>query len=221
MQKGDLTLEFIVFDLDNTLYPRDAGLLQEIGQLIQVWVQREFDISWEDAGSLRKAYLHRYGTTMGGLIAEHDVDVHDYLTFVHDLPVEDYLSPNPALCEMLSHIPLRKVIYTNATSGYGHRVLRALGVDEYFEQVIGVEEVALRNKAYLDAYERMLELLGAAGEACIMVEDWPRNLEPAKALGMTTVLVDPDGEGVADEHIDYVVADVLDVDWVVEELLRR
>jgi putative hydrolase of the HAD superfamily len=214
-------LEFIVFDLDNTLYPREAGLLQKIGHLIRVWVQREFDLSWEDAEVLRKEYLHRYGTTMGGLIEEHDVDVHDYLAFVHDIPVEEYLRPNPALQEMLTNIPLRRVIYTNATSSYGWRVLRALGVERYFEQVIGVEEVALRNKAYLDAYERMLKLLGAEGEACIMVEDWPRNLEPAKTLGMRTVLVDPDEEGVANEYIDYVVADVLDVDWVVEEMLRE
>lgn len=210
-----MALKFIIFDLDDTLYPRTSGLLQEVGHRIQLWLCNHLDLSWEEAIAMRREHFQRYGTTMGGLIAEHDVDVHDYLIFVHDISVEEYLDPNPALAAMLDSIPLRKAIYTNATSEYGWRVLRALGVVDHFERVIGIEEVGLRNKPYWDACERMLALLDAQGPECILVEDWARNLRPAKALGLTTVLVDAE----PDEGVDFVVGSVLEVGEVVTGLL--
>jgi len=211
-----MALKFIIFDLDDTLYPRDSGLMQEVGRRIQTWLCDHLGVTWEEAIVLRREYFHRYGTTMGGLIAEHDVDVHDYLVFVHDIPVEEYLESNPALDAMLASIPLRKAVYTNSTAEYGWRVLRALGVADHFERVIGIEEVGLRNKPYRDAYERMLALLDAQGPECILVEDAARNLRPAKALGITTVLVDAEpGEGV-----DFVVESVLEVGRVVAQMLN-
>jgi len=117
---------------------------------------------------------------------------------------------------MLADIPLRKAIYTNATAEYGGRVLQALGVTHHFEQIVGIEETGLRNKPYLDACEHMLALLGVQGPQCILVEDSARNLRPAKALGLTTVLVDGDPP---DENVDYVVRGVLEVGRLVEEIL--
>ena len=214
------SVKFIIFDLDDTLYPRHNGLMQEVGLRIQVWLRDHLGLTWEEAIALRHQYFQQYGTTMGGLVAEHDVDVHDYLTFVHDVPVEEYLGPDPALAAMLDSIPLRKVVYTNATSAYAWRVLRALGVADQFEQVIGVEEVGLRNKINRDAYERMLALLGAQGPECIMVEDSARNLQPARALELTTILVDalPDEAAQRSRHVEYVVGNVLKVGQVVAQI---
>jgi putative hydrolase of the HAD superfamily len=65
----------------------------------------------------------------------------------------------------------------------------------------------------------MLAQLDAQGSECIMVEDSARNLRPAKALGMTTVLVDAEPE--EDGIVDFVVGSVLEVGQVVGELLRR
>ena len=226
-----MALKFIIFDLDDTLYSRDVGLMQEVGRRIQMWLYDHLGLTWEEAAVRRGEYFRRYGTTLGGLVAEHDVDVHDYLAFVHDVPVEEYLDPDPALAAMLDGIPLRKAIYTNGTAEHARRVLRALGVADHFEQVIGIEEVGLRNKPYRDAFERMLALLGVQGPECVMVEDSARNLRPAKALGLTTVLVDADGSlarmdcsaelaEIPGGGVDFVVAHVLEVGQVVTDLLH-
>lgn len=227
-----MTFQFIIFDLDNTLYPRDSGLMQEIGRRIQVWLCKNLGLTWEEAIDARRDYLRRYGTTMGGLMAEQGTDVHDYLAFVHEVPVEEYLEPNRALDAMLASIPLRKVIYTNATSEHAWRVLQALKVADHFEQVIGIEEMDLRNKFNSGAYGRLLGLLGASGLECIMVEDSAHNLRPAKELGLTTILLDAGGstEGstvssaeprveTPDEFVDFAVGSVLDVGRVVDALL--
>jgi len=214
--RDDMAFSWIIFDLDDTLYPRADGLMNEVGSRIQAWLCRHFDLSPEEAVVLRRAYYMRYGTTLGGLIARHEIDTHEYLAYVHDIPIDRYLEPNPVLRAMLDEIPLRKAIFTNATAEYGGRVLRTLGVADQFEQVIGIEEVGLRNKPYQDAYEQVLVRLNAWGPECIMVEDSARNLRPAKALGMATVLV---GAESSEAGIDFAVEDVLAVEPVVHRLV--
>jgi putative hydrolase of the HAD superfamily len=216
-----MTFKFIIFDLDDTIYPRDSGLMQEVGRRIQTWLCNHLGLTWEEAIALRRDYYLQYGTTLAGLLVQHEIDAHEYLAFVHDVPVENYLDPDPTLIAMLDTIPLRKAIYTNGTSGHGWRVLRALGAADCFERVIGIEEVGLRNKPCREAFEHMLALLDAEGIECLMVEDSARNLRPAKALGMTTVLVrtDPGGEMAQEENsVDFVVTSVLDVSLLVSNL---
>jgi len=218
-----MPLRFVIFDLDNTLYQRGSGVMEELGRRIQVWLCEALDLTWEEATALRRQYLRQHGTTMAGLMAEHSVDIGHYLDFVHDIRVEEYLEPQPELAEMLERIPLRKVIHTNATSDHGRRVLLALGASEQFEQVIGIEEVGLHNKFNRKAYERMLAQLDATGPECVMVEDSPGNLPAAKALGMTTILVGGSGpiprRDDVDDWVDYTVESVLEVEHVVDRLL--
>jgi putative hydrolase of the HAD superfamily len=208
--------KFIIFDLDDTLYARENGLMGEVGRRIQTWLCENMELTWEEAVVLRRKYYHQYGTTLGGLIEEHDVDAHDYLVYVHDIPLQEYIGPNPALDAMLAAIPLRCAVYTNATAEYARRVLAVLGVSDHFEQVLGIEDVGLLNKPYQEAYERVLVRLDAWGPECIMVEDSARNLNPAKALGMATVLVD----SLPDWSVDFVVKDVLQVGQVVSKILQ-
>ncbi|HEY75546.1 MAG TPA: pyrimidine 5'-nucleotidase [Thermoflexia bacterium] len=209
--------EYVIFDLDETLYPRKAGLMREIGRRIERWVQESLRLPPEEAAALRRAYLRRYGTTLAGLLAEGKVDADAYLAYVHDVPVERWLRPNPALARMLDGIPLRKVVFTNATAEHAWRVLQALGVADRFEDVIGIREVGLRSKPDLESYRWVLRRLGVPGTACILVDDRPMNLRPAKQLGMTTVLVD----GKPEEGVDFVVKDVLEVGPLVARLLEE
>jgi putative hydrolase of the HAD superfamily len=158
------------------------------------------------------------------LVAEHEVDYDDFLHFVHDFAVESYVAVDSDLESMLADLALRRVVYTNATVEYGWRVLRALGIADYFERIIGVETVGLRNKPYRDAYEQALAMLNTEGPQCIMVEDSARNLEPAKALGMKTILLSKNGAGEAAQayrdSVDFVIEDVLEVKEVVQRLLE-
>jgi putative hydrolase of the HAD superfamily len=211
-------LKWIIFDLDDTLYPRESGLMHEVGRRIQAWLEEHLNLDQEEAAVLRRQYFQTYGTTLGGLVAEQHIDTHDYLVFVHAMCIEDYVKPQPALSTMLAHIPLRKAIYTNATAEYTWRVTKALGVAEHFERVIGIEEVGLRNKPYPDSLERALALLDAQGPECIMVEDSARNLLPAKEMGLTTILISAEN---SDGQADHVIRNVLEVEQVVNALLCR
>lgn len=209
---------FLIFDLDETLYPRQAGLMQEIGVRINRYLIENLRLPPEQANELRKRYYNQHGTALRGLVVERpDVDPEDYLHFVHDIPLANYLGPNPLLAQMLRSISLPKVIFTNATVEHAQNVLNVLGIADQFADIIDVRRVAYVSKPNAGAYEQLLNILQVRGVECILVEDSARNLLPGKALGMTTILVD--GEDCAE--VDYCVHDILSVKPVVAALLRQ
>ena len=209
---------FLIFDLDETLYPRGAGLMQEIGARINRYLIENLHLPPEQANELRKRYYNQHGTALRGLVVERpDVDPEDYLHFVHDIPLTDYIGPNPALAEMLRALPLTKVIFTNATTEHAENVMQVLGIADQFADIVDVRRVAYVSKPNAEAYVRLLDILQASGEECILIEDAARNLLPGKGLGMTTVLVDS-----ADcAQVDFCVPDILSVGIVVERLLQN
>src|SRR5512137_2443580 len=74
-----------VFDLDNTLYPQTADLWPKIDARITLFMMRLFGLDSISLRALQKHYYERYGTTLRGLMTEHDIDAAQYLDFVHDI----------------------------------------------------------------------------------------------------------------------------------------
>lgn len=99
---GELTL-FI--DLDDTLYPADSGVWQDIRNRIDLYMRDVLGIPAAEVNALRQDLFARYGTTLRGLEASMQVDTADYLRFVHDVPLSRYLTPNPELRQILSGYP--------------------------------------------------------------------------------------------------------------------
>jgi putative hydrolase of the HAD superfamily len=208
-------VKYVIFDLDETLYPRGAGLMQEIGVRIMRYLVERMRFTPEQAEEKRMHYYLKYGTSLRGLMAEETVDAEDYLEFVHNIDLNGYIGPNPELDRMLRRIALDKIIFTNSTQEHARRVLDVLGVGDRFRFVVDIRAVDYISKPDPRAYRRLLDLIGAAGDECILVEDNPRNLLPGKALGMTTILVD---HGECSE-VDYCVKDILSVGDVVARIL--
>jgi putative hydrolase of the HAD superfamily len=210
-------LEVLFLDLDDTLYPGDNGVWQAISDRINRYMVEQVGMTRRQAAESRARYLELYGTSLAGLMRDFDVSPSHYLTFVHDLPLEDLLEPNPALAEMLASLPQRKLVFTNSSEAHAERVLRALGIEDLFESIVGIEALGLVNKPDPSAFLRALELAGEpAADRCALVDDRVANLIPAAALGMFTVLVDaaPEGPSQVDAQIDSVLelASVLRLD---------
>jgi putative hydrolase of the HAD superfamily len=208
--------EYILFDLDETLYPREAGLMEAISQRILLFMTQKVGMPADDALEKKRYYYQNHGTSLQGLIAEYNIDPLEYLKFVHDLNLQDYLRPSPPLDVMLREIPLHKVIFTNADLAHTERVLEALQVRPHFDQIIDIDALNYHCKPDPLAYRLVLDLLGVPGERCIMVDDTARNLLPAKDLGMVTILVDSESKTSA---IDYVVPTIFHVGRVLKDLL--
>ncbi len=191
----------LFFDLDETLYTKGNGLWDAIAARMNEYIHVQLNLPPEEVSTLRRHYYESYGTTLRGLQLHHQVNANDYLAYVHDLPLEDYIHPDPQLHQLLSSLSLRKWIFTNADAHHASRVLDILGVSDCFEGIIDVRAIEFICKPEIEAYHRALTLANEDQPSdCILLDDSVRNLVPAKDLGFTTVLVGSNGTHPAADY---------------------
>lgn len=205
-----------IFDLDNTLYPASCNLFGQVDRRISEFIAQHFNIPFDEARALQKRFFREHGTTLRGLMVEHDVDPEPFLEYVHDIDVTP-VAPSPRLDRALERLPGRKVIYTNGSVAHADNVTGRLGITRHFDTVFGITEAGYIPKPDPRPYATLVERHGIdPGRAC-MVEDIARNLAPAHAMGMTTVWVRSESEWAragagAGTHIDHVADDL--IDWL-------
>jgi putative hydrolase of the HAD superfamily len=194
------------FDLDETLYPSSSGLWMEIRARINTYMHERLGYSGEEIETVRDQYFREYGTTLRGLQAKHQVDMDEYLAFVHDVPLESYLHPDPALRAALEGIAGRKFIFTNADCAHAGRVTKLLGLDGVFDGCIDVHVIAPHCKPMPESFQLALAAAGNPDPRnCVLLDDQGRITRAARALGMYTVLVGRDDPGFeADEALTHL-----------------
>jgi len=198
-------VQYWVFDLDNTLYPPSEGLFDQIEVRMTDYVVDALGVSKPEADRLRLSYWQQYGTTLTGLMREHDVDPTPYLTAVHDIDFSG-LSVDPHLGDMIAALPGRKIVYTNGTIPYAEQVLSARGIHGSFDAVYGVESAGFLPKPELAAFETVFAKDGIPTAQAAMFEDDHRNLQAPHSMGMKTVHV---AEAPIDaDHIHYHTNDL-------------
>jgi len=194
-----------VFDLDNTLYPPKARLFDQIEVRMTQYVMDALGVARPKADQLRKQYWAQYGTTLAGLMREHDVDPAPYLTDVHDISLE-HLEVDADLRSHITDLPGRCIVYTNGSAPYAERVLAARGLDGVFDAIYGVEHAEFRPKPERAAFEAVFTLDGVVPDRAAMFEDDPRNLAAPHDMGMRTVHVSPDPHQA--DHIHHHTDDL-------------
>ena len=188
-----------VFDLDNTLYPPHMRLFDQIEVRMTDWVMQALKVDRARADHLRAHYWATYGTTLAGLMREHDVDPGPYLTDVHDIDFS-VLSPDPGLARSIAALPGRKIIYTHACAPYAEKVLAARGLGGLFDAIYGVEHAEFHPKPDAQAFATVFAKDGLDPTRGAMFEDDSRNLAVPHALGMQTVHVAPRADQASHIH---------------------
>ena len=212
-----MKIDRIFFDLDDTLYPRGNGVWREISKRITLFMVEKVGLSPRQAEKQRQQYYRQFGTSLAGLMVDHQVNPEEYLAYVHDIPLDKYLAPNPELSNMLSALPQAKAIFTNASRLHARRVLSHLGISDHFDHIIAIEDTGLVNKPELRAYSTALKLTHPSkAENSMFIDDRAENLKPAAQLGMMTVLISEQFMPAA--HIDYQIPSVLHVAQAVPAL---
>ena len=195
----------IFFDLDDTLYPASTGLWHAIKERMTIYMRDRMRFEPAEIPSLREKYYLQYGTTLRGLQANHEIDVEDYLAFVHDLPLSDYIWPNPALCEVIASLGTRNLVFTNADAAHARRVLKALELDDCFENIVDVNAVAPYCKPMPESFQIALQMAGESDpRCCVMIDDLPRTTKAAREAGLFGILY---GQDTPHPDADAVLTD--------------
>lgn len=189
MPLDDLShVEFWIFDLDNTLYPASCRLFDQVDRRIGLYVEQLLNLDRESARALQKQYFRDHTTTLRGLMVNHGVDPEEFLDFVHRIDVSG-VAPDRDLDRAIERLPGRKLIYTNGSVAHARNVMDRLGVARHFNDIFDIAAADYLPKPDPASYAKLVERHGIAPKRAAMIDDMPRNLAPAAALGMTTVLV--------------------------------
>ena len=192
MPKDDFThIASWIFDLDNTLYPPEVRLFDQIEVRMTDWVMQALAVDRLEADRLRQHYWATYGTTLAGLMTEHGVDPAPYLTHVHEIDLS-HLVIDADLADRIAALPGRRIVYTNGSAPYAERVLTARGLGHAFDAVYGVEHAGFHPKPDRAAFEAIGAVDGHDSTEAAMFEDDPRNLAAPHEMGMRTVHVAPE-----------------------------
>jgi putative hydrolase of the HAD superfamily len=202
-------IDTLFFDLDDTLYPPTTGLWDAIRGRMEIYLNQRLNIPWEEIPQLRQKLYANYGTTLRGLQAIRHIDTLDYLNFVHNVPLENYLTPDPAVRTMLLNLPQRKYIFTNADANHARRVISFLQLDGIFEDIIDILDIDPYCKPMQEAFQLALQKAGESDpHCCAFVDDAPRNLVSAHKLGFYTIRI---GSTDPSPDWDASIASLLDL----------
>ena len=198
--KSFIDVEFWIFELDNTLYPKSANLFAEIEKKMTTYVMNELNVGFKKANFLRDYYWKNYGTTLSGMMKEHKINPEPYLNEVHNIPLNS-LNVDLVLVSEINKLKGKKIVYTNGSKFHANRVLTARGLNNCFQQIFGIEDANYIPKPEEDAYKKILKLGNINPVKAVMFEDEPKNLEVPDKLGMQTVLITDEAVLDARHHI--------------------
>jgi putative hydrolase of the HAD superfamily len=190
-----------LFDLDNTLYPASCRLFDQVDVAMGRYIADMLSLEPQEARALQKRYFREHGTTLRGLMDNHDIDPHDYLAAVHDIDLTP-VAPNPRLDAALARLPGRKLIFTNGSVPHAQGVMDRLGVARHFEAIFDIVASDFVPKPEMAPYRKLLAEHAIDPTRCFFAEDSARNLVPAHDLGMTTLYVRHQAEWNVDAHDD-------------------
>jgi putative hydrolase of the HAD superfamily len=180
-----------LFDLDDTLHDAGAASMPGINAAMTEYVQRELKLTRDEADALRRRYWLRYGATLLGLVRHHGVKPAHFLHDTHRLPgLEQRVRGHRHDLAAIARLPGRKIVLTNAPRAYALRVLRALRIEQVFDAVLSIEDMAMFGTLRPKPDTRMLRALCARlrvrPSRCMLVEDTLRHQKAARSIGMRT-----------------------------------
>jgi len=208
----------LLVDLDDTVYPISSGLWPVIRDRIGLYMVERMGMAPESVPSLRQRLFSTYGTTLSGLRAEFKVNEDDFLQFVHDVPLQQYISPDPAVRAALLKYPLRRAIFTNADDLHALRVLKVLDLQGCFDEIIDIRVLSPHCKPQPEAYLIASQKLNANPADCVMIDDSPTNLNTARALGFYTIRV---GGHEVDSQYHSSIENLRDLPDVLDRLMME
>lgn len=208
--RADLAhVETWVFDMDNTLYPPELRLFDQVSAKITAFVMRELGLARAEADALRARYFREHGTTLAGLMAVHGLDPDPYLAEVHAIDLSA-VAPDVRLAAAIAALPGRKVVYTNGSRAHGANIARALGLAGCFAAFYGVEDAGYVVKPHRAAFEAVFARDGLDPRRAAMVEDDQRNLRVPAEMGMRAIWRPVSAEEPRAPHVHHVARDLAD-----------
>jgi|SRR5665213_1236785 len=212
----------IFFDIADTLYSNEAMEAAYPAKLVELLAKTR-NISHDEAKALLKETSEKLKGTVKHLtkvrtMAELGYDraqVHEAFCKVD--PAE-FLSADKELNPVMEKLSKRYKlgIISNFKRSHVLEVLDALGLSAEWFPLLITEDIVKEIKPDHEPFLKAIELSGYTPGECLYVGDSPtKDMQPAKEVGMVTILV---GNNIPDEQAAYIDASVTNVKKIVDLL---
>ena len=219
----------IFFDCDDTLYFDGWKTANHLTEKIEAWCTEKAGLPPGKAYELYK----EYGTALRGLLAEGYIQdteeaIDTFLEEVHDLPIHELLKPDPKLRELLLKIDpsVKKYIFTASVSHHAERCLKALGIEDLFEDVIiDVKQCKLNTKHSEISFNEAMKIAGVENpEECVFLDDSLTNIKAARDIGWRSILVGrvgrDCGKPISSDHAENEIDRIHEMESALPELFN-
>ena len=184
------------------------------------YISKKLNINIKEAKYLQKKYFVENGTTLHGLMVNHNIKPEEFLYFVHNINF-DVVKPNEKLNELIKKISNKKIIFTNADMPYVEKILKRLNLNNVFDDIFDIKKMNYIPKPNIKTYKKLITTYKVKTSKAILFDDIPQNLVTASKLGLKTVQVynknlDKELNGRS-KKIDYMTNNLKDFlqKWIV------
>lgn len=178
-----------LFDLDNTLYPPENAILDQIAPRMRSFISNELGISIEESNVLCESYYQRYGGTIRGIQLHYpSVDLNKFSEFSHQVNL-DKVEKATKLKDALHAFKKSRYVFTNSPLPYATRVLKHIDLYDCFDGIFSVELTGYKMKPDPHAFNTICQHFGFEASDAAFYDDQISNISTAKVLGMRTILV--------------------------------
>jgi putative hydrolase of the HAD superfamily len=176
------------------------------------YIEEKIGLNSGEAQALRSKYYHQYGTTLRGLMMEHQIDPNDYLEYVHQINY-DVVEPNRSLGDVIKNLKGKKYIFTNANYGHVEKVLEKLNMIDVFDGCFDISESDYLPKPHKQVYEAFQNKFNLDSKSTAMFEDLHINLKEPFDMGWKTVWVTNNLEYNLNKDVNHQS----DIDKIIQE----
>ena len=200
----------LLIDLDNTIYSETEDIFSQIDLKMKSFISSELNVNTKKAYVIQKKYFFKYGTTLRGLMINHNIDPSYFLKYVHDINLKP-IEKNLALKIEMKKFKGKKIIFTNGTAEHATNVLKRVGVFEEIDNIFDIKDAEYIPKPEEHPYKKVVNKFKIIPHNAVMIDDITGNLVTAKKLGFGTVLVSKKQSHLKNNLIDYSFKDLASI----------
>lgn len=182
----------LVFDLDGTLIESDRDLAKAANRLLKSWDRPSLSLAQVRGfvGDGARKLVERCFDATGGCPDELDSLTRQYVA-IYEANIADETKPFDGVHETLAALRQaghRLAVCTNKPEGPTHRLLTALDMASYFEDIVGGDSLPMR-KPDPGHILGLLDRMQVAPKDAVMIGDSGNDILAGKSAGLKTILV--------------------------------
>lgn len=198
----------VIYDLDDTLYNKT----EELGDILDTTMAEAlvYDLGLKmDIDEVKKLVTQSYKIYRDGgeiFYQNYGIQPRDLFIAYHRRKPVELIVPYHGLLSKIEKVPAEQFIFTASDRYASEKILKHLGLFEFFkDRYYSVEDFGVYKKNEdAQVYKDFCKKINVDPKDCVFVDDSYSNLEFAKEAGMTTVRIYYKNNSAKDKtYIDY------------------